>query len=387
MSKIDQLINRLCPDGVEYRTLGSLEDAGLITLGRGKVISKKDIQNNPGDYPIYSSSATNNGLLGSYGDYMFDEELITWSIDGGGKFFYRPASRYSVTNVCGWLRVNDDQINTKYLYHTLLNEWHKKVFDYVHKAHPSTIRKEYAIPIPPLEVQSEIVRILDSFTELSAELTAELAFREKQYDYYSRSLLSFDEHTPRRKLGDIIKFTNGKGHEKNIVADGKYTVVNSKFISTDGAVRKYSNVQMCPVFIDDILMVMSDLPNGKALAKCYLVEEDEVYTLNQRIGCFHVRDEHVIKTKFLYYVLNRNRQLLRYDNGVDQTNLRKNDILDIDIPVPNLKTQKKIIRILDSFGAVCKDTSSGLPAEIEARNKQYEFYRNKLLSFSELKAA
>lgn len=236
-------------------------------------------------------------------------------------------------------------------------------------------------------MQSEIVRILDSFTELSAELTAELAFREKQYDYYSRSLLSFDEHTPRRKLGDIIKFTNGKGHEKNIVADGKYTVVNSKFISTDGAVRKYSNVQMCPVFIDDILMVMSDLPNGKALAKCYLVEEDEVYTLNQRIGCFHVRDEHVIKTKFLYYVLNRNRQLLRYDNGVDQTNLRKNDILDIDIPVPNLKTQKKIIRILDSFGAVCKDTSSGLPAEIEARNKQYEFYRNKLLSFSELKAA
>ena len=387
MSRIDELINRLCPDGVEYRTLGSLEDAGLITLGRGKVISKKDIQNNPGNYPIYSSSATNNGLLGSYGDYMFEEELITWSIDGGGKFFYRPTSRYSVTNVCGWLRVNDGQINTKYLYHALLNEWHKKVFDYVHKAHPSTIRKEYAIPMPPLEVQSEIVRILDNFTELTAELTAELAFREKQYDYYSRSLLSFDEHAPRRKLGDIVKFTNGKGHEKNIVADGKYTVVNSKFISTDGAVRKYSNVQMCPVFIDDILMVMSDLPNGKALAKCYLVEEDEMYTLNQRIGCFHVRDEHVTKTKFLYYVLNRNRQLLRYDNGVDQTNLRKNDILDIDIPIPNLKTQKNIIRILDSFSAVCKDTSIGLPAEIEARNRQYEFYRDRLLTFDELKAA
>ena len=137
------------------------------------------------------------------------------------------------------------------------------------------------------------------------------------------------------------------------------------------------------MYIDDILMVMSDLPNGRALAKCYLVTEDDKYTLNQRIGAFHVKDESVIITKFLLYVLNRNHQLLRYDNGVDQTNLRKDDILNIMIPVPSIEEQERIVAILDRFATLCNDISAGLPAEIEARQKQYEYYRDKLLTFKE----
>ena len=140
------------------------------------------------------------------------------------------------------------------------------------------------------------------------------------------------------------------------------------------------------MFVDDILMVMSDLPNGRALAKCFLVAEDDKYTLNQRIGAFHVMDESVIKTKFLLYVLNRNQQLLRYDNGVDQTNLRKDDILDIMIPVPSIEEQERIVAILDRFDTLCNDISEGLPAEIEARQKQYEYYRDKLLTFKALSA-
>ena len=182
----------------------------------------------------------------------------------------------------------------------------------------------------------------------------------------------------------MIDFRNGKGHEKDIVSDGKYIVVNSKFISTNGEVKKYSNKQICPLFVDDILMVMSDLPNGRALAKCFLVAEDDKYTLNQRIGAFHVMDESVIKTKFLLYVLNRNQQLLKYDNGVDQTNLRKDDILDIMIPVPSIEEQERIVAILDRFDTLCNDISEGLPAEIEARQKQYEYYRDKLLAFKEI---
>ena len=179
----------------------------------------------------------------------------------------------------------------------------------------------------------------------------------------------------------LVDFRNGKGHEKNIVADGKYIVVNSKFISTDGEIKKYADEQICPLYRNDILMVMSDLPNGRALAKCYLVDEDDKYTLNQRIGAFTVNRFDLVTTKYLYYILNRNSQLLRYDNGADQTNLRKANILNLSIAIPTIEEQEKITEILDRFDSLCNDLSTGLPAEIEARTKQYEYYRDKLLSF------
>ena len=152
-----------------------------------------------------------------------------------------------------------------------------------------------------------------------------------------------------------------------------------------GNVKKYSNIQICPLFENDILMVMSDLPNGRALAKCFLVTENNKYTLNQRIGAFTVKDNNKILTKFLFYVLNRNKQLLRFDNGVDQTNLRKDDILNIKIPLPPIEEQQRIVNILDRFDKLCNDMSEGLPAEIEARQKQYEYYRDMLLNFENKK--
>lgn len=170
-----------------------------------------------------------------------------------------------------------------------------------------------------------------------------------------------------------------------MVPDGKYIVVNSKFISTSGDVKKYSNDQICPLFKDDILVVMSDLPNGRALAKCYLTESDNKYTLNQRIGAIKTKDSKNVMTKYLFYILNRNKQLLKFDNGVDQTNLKKSDILHIKIPVPPLSEQQRIVDILDRFDTLCNDLTSGLPAEIEARKKQYEYYRDKLLTFKERK--
>ena len=144
------------------------------------------------------------------------------------------------------------------------------------------------------------------------------------------------------------------------------------------------STEICPLYVDDILMVMSDLPNGRALAKCFIVNENDRYTLNQRIGAFQVKDKTFISTRFLYYILNRNPQLLRYDNGADQTNLRKDDILDIIIPIPNIDRQKQIVDILDRFDTLCNNISTGLPAEIEARQKQYEYYRDKVLTFKEM---
>ncbi|MCH5320544.1 MAG: restriction endonuclease subunit S [Eubacterium sp.] len=181
------------------------------------------------------------------------------------------------------------------------------------------------------------------------------------------------------ELQQILEFKNGKGHEKNITSYGKYIVVNSKFISTDGNVKKYSNEQICPLYKNDILMVMSDLPNGKALAKCFIVDEDNKYTLNQRICSLSVKNPNLTNYKFLYYYLNRNRQLLKYDNGVDQTNLKKDNILKIRIPIPPLEIQNTIVRILDNFTKLIAE----LIAELDARQKQYAYYRDYLLTFDD----
>jgi type I restriction enzyme, S subunit len=149
----------------EIISLGRLVAQNRVRLWRGHVISKETMNSIPGPYPVYSSSVTNNGLLGSYGQYMFDEELITWSVDGGGNFFYRPKHKYSVTNVSGILKVLDDNILCKYLFYFLDNAHKKLAFDYVQKAHPSVISKLYNIGLPPIREQSTIAGILSTVDE------------------------------------------------------------------------------------------------------------------------------------------------------------------------------------------------------------------------------
>lgn len=149
----------------------------LIRLGRGKVISKKDIAALPGAYPIYSSARLNNGKFGEYGEYMFDEELITWSVDGGGNFFYRPRHRFSVTNVGGTLKILDkNSIDCKYLFHILCAKHERLEFDWTQKAHPSVIRRLYKeIPLPPLADQKRIAGILDAADALRTKRREALA--------------------------------------------------------------------------------------------------------------------------------------------------------------------------------------------------------------------
>lgn len=159
----------------KFFQVAELERLGLLKLGRGNVISKKDIDATPGDCPIYSSSIKNEGEFGRYGRFMFDEELITWSVDGGGNFFYRKKHHFSVTNVCGYMRAESMRVNYRYLASQLQFEHGKKSFDYQSKAHPSVVRAEYFVPIPTLAEQTAIATVLsDMDTELAA-LEARLA--------------------------------------------------------------------------------------------------------------------------------------------------------------------------------------------------------------------
>lgn len=284
-----------------------------------------------------------------------------------------------------------DKFNIYFLYHYCftLDDWCQKntTMSSFASVDMNGFRK-FPIPIPPLSVQTEIVKILDALTALTSELTSELILRQKQYEYYREKLLSFDSLEQlnsgggKKKLIDVAYFQNGKGHEKNIDENGSFIVINSKFISTNGTVKKYCNDQLVPLFKEDILIVMSDLPNGKALAKTFFVTEDNKYTLNQRIGRITVKEGGELLPSFVNHFLNRNKQLTKYDNGTDQTNLRKDQILDVVIPIPPLEQQQRIVSILDKFETLTNSITEGLPLAIEQSQKRYEYYRELLLNFN-----
>ena len=153
-------------------------------------------------------------------------------------------------------------------------------------------------------------------------------------------------------------FYNGVAHENNVVEKGKYIVVNSKFISSDGKIKKYSDVANFPLMIDDIVMVMSDVPNGKAIAKCFLIDKNDTYTLNQRICCLRTKHNAI----FMLNQINRNNYFLRFDDGIKQTNLRKEDILRCPIYVPSVLEQQKIASFLSTIDEIIQSTESELTA-------------------------
>ncbi|MDA9107305.1 restriction endonuclease subunit S [Flavobacteriaceae bacterium] len=154
-----------------------------------------------------------------------------------------------------------------------------------------------------------------------------------------------------KTLEDVFIFNNGKGHEQFISENGDYIVVNSKFISQEGRVKKFSNKQMSPLLVKDITMVMSDIPNGRALAKCFMIEENNKYSLNQRICGLRLKNEVKDDVRFFFYNLNRNKGFLKYNDGVSQTNLRKSEVLGCLLAYPPSKEQQKIAAILSEADA------------------------------------
>ncbi len=178
-------------------------------------------------------------------------------------------------------------------------------------------------------------------------------------------------------LGKSCQFFNGKAHEKYIDAEGQFVVVNSKFISTNGEVKKFTAKQMFPLLEKDIVMVMSDVPNGKALAKCYIIEENDKYSLNQRICAIRSTEFNV---RFLYYQLNRHPYLLAFNNGENQTNLRKGDILNCPLWKPSLEEQKQIVAILDKAFAAIDQAKTNIEKNIANAQELFQSKLNEIFS-------
>jgi type I restriction enzyme, S subunit len=202
---------------------------------------------------------------------------------------------------------------------------------------------------PDLKEQERIVTLLHEAEELKAKRT--LA-SQKMVEVVSALFVKMFGNGSKwsaKKLGEVCEFRNGKAHEPFIASDGKYIVINSKFIASDGAVKKFSNENLSPLTAGDLTIVMSDIPNGKALAKCFLVDQDDKYALNQRIGL--IRSDQV-NPIFLLHQLNRNRYFLSFNNGQSQTNLRKDEVLGCPVFVPPHALQMEFAERVKALASV-----------------------------------
>ena len=179
----------------------------------------------------------------------------------------------------------------------------------------------------------------------------------------------FEDEWEERNLEEVATYRNGKAHENSISKGGKYIVVNSKFVSTDGEEKKFSDEQYEPLYKNEIAFVLSDVPNGRALARTFLVDKNNKYTLNQRIAGIEVKEN--FNHYFLYRLMNRHRYFLSFDDGVKQTNLSITDVKNFKEFYPNINEQNEISRLLYNL-----DKKLELEKE---KHKKFEDFKKSML--------
>ena len=392
MSNLEELIERLCPDGVEYKEIGE-----IYTRLRGTPITAgkmKEIQNDNGDIKVFAGGKT---IINAFEQDIPRANITrvpSVLVQSRGVidfvFYDKP---FTFKNEM-WAYTADTVTEVKFLYYVLKNNvQHFKEAASGMGSLPQIslkVTENFKLPVPPLEVQREIVRILDNFTFLTTELAAELAARQKQYEYYRDLLLTFksnestilNERTNElelsgairwMKLGDIADIGTGNGNTNEGLDTGKYPFfVRSQDI-------KYKN----EYDFDETAIITSG--DGVGVGKIFHFVSGK-YALHQRAYRVHIISDNVLPKYFFYYFKN---SFLTYISKASfhssVTSIRRPMMINFPVPVPPLEVQQRIVGILDRFDVLCNDISSGLPAEIEARQKQYEYYRDKLLTFKELK--
>ena len=391
MSRLADLIAQLCPDGVKYKPLS--ECVVLPSIPRGL---KRGQYESSGTYPIVDQGR------GQVAGYSSDETKLVKDIPGivfgDHTREIKYVDHFFVPGADGvkWIRAVDD-VDIRYLFHSLSS---LAIPSRGYNRHWNVVR-DMSIPVPPLEVQREIVRILDQFTTLEAELEAELEARRAQYEHYRTQLLSYDFMTARGPVSWIplreLGVWSGGGTPSKSRADywdegnipwitpkdmRSSKIQNSMMNITDRAVCE-SNVKL--IEAPSIALVV----RSSILQHTFPVAQIDVdATFNQDMKALVV-DSDRFEHRYIYYALSANGQeILRQTSkqGGSVNSLVVPRLMDFEIPVPALDEQQRIADLLDRFDALVNDISSGLPSEIAARRAQYEHYRGRLLSFPEKKA-
>ena len=393
MSRLEELIEKLCPEGVEYASIGSLIKR---IKEKGKDYTDIDI--------VYSVS-NKEGIVKS-SEYreneIHSEDTSNYTVIREGMFAYNP-SRLNIGSIA-WLKTDEcglvspmyivfdidrNRIKEEFLMELIRTDKIKNKIDSL-KESGARFRFDFErwnwikIPLPPVEIQDEIIKILNKFKELTTELTA----RKKQYEHYRDELLTLGEKPHTVKLDSICKIGDGLHSTPKYSNDGPYYFINGNNLN-DGSItfdEKTKKVnkeeyEKYKVDFDNNTIFMSI--NGTIGKMAFY--NNEPIILGKSAAYFIVNATYLNK-KYLFYYLQSNKAkqyFLASLTGSTILNLGLKALRNFEIPLPSLEEQQRIVDILDRFDRLCNDISEGLPAEIEARQKQYEYYRDKLLTFKE----
>lgn len=393
MSKLEELINKLCPNGVEFKTLGELGKfyGGLtgkskedFNKGNAKFITYKNVYENL-SLKIDVEDRVNIGenekqRTLEYGDIIFTGSSETSDECGiSSVLTQKTEEKLYLNSFCFFLRLNDKNLLnpdfTKHLFRSsnLRYQIGKTASGVTRFNVSKKAMEKVCIPVPPLEVQCEIVRILDNFTLLSAELSAELSARQKQYEYYSKELFNFNDDVEFISLESIADIGTGSSNTNEAVEDGQYP-----FYVRSQQVYYKNNYE----YDDNSIITSGD---GVGVGKIFHYTDGK-YALHQRAYRINITNNKVNSKYFYYYMKSTFYDYIQknaFNSSV--TSIRRPMLNKYPVPILSLEKQNKIVNILEKFEKLCNDLSEGLPAEIEARKKQYEYYRDKLLTFKELK--
>ena len=385
MSKLQELIKQHCPNGVEYKKLGE-----LISIYTGVQFNKRDM-NEQGMYPVINGGINPSGFVDNY-----NEEASTITVSQGGASAGYVAWQYQpfwAGAHCFVVKIISDKLLNRYLFFFLKNQ-EFLLQQMQHGAGIPALNRDrirnLEIPVPPLEVQEEIVKILDRFSEYAAELQAELQARREQYEYYRDKLLSFN------KIGGVLwltmneigTFIRGNGLQKKDFTESGFPCIHYGQIHTHYGTfasetisftsQKYAEQLKKAQYGDLIIATTSEDVDGCCKAVAWLGHSEVAISGDAYI--FH----HKQNPKYISYLfqtdLFANYKRTAY-TGTKVIRVSNERMGKFALPIPPLAEQERIVGILDKFETLVNDLSEGLPSEIAAVGEQYEYYRNKLLTF------
>ena len=416
MSKLEELLKRECPDGVECKALSELGNfyAGL----NGK--NKDDFKDGNAKYitymNVFSNLSVNTNIndtvqigekekqnIVKYGDVIFTGSSETIEECGMSSVVTNELNeKLYLNSFCFGFRFNEPEIMlpdfSKYLFRS--TELRKKIIKTASGVTRFNVSKKkmekILIPIPPIEVQEEIVGILDTFTKYQDLLNRELELRKKQYEYYMDKLLTFGDEVEYKTVGDVGLVTKLAGFEftKYVTYSNKGKIIALRGLNVKNGRLNLDEVKYIDesdltkltrskLYIDDMLFTYVG-----TIGEVALIDENDKYYLAPNVALIRF-DKKLILPKFMIYYFQSkiffNTQINKLLQSSSMKNIPMEKIRKFLVPIPPLEEQERIVKILDQFDTLCNDITKGLPAEIELRKKQYEYYRDKLLTFKEKK--
>ena len=409
MSKLDDLINKLCPVGVEYKTLG---EVAIVTKLAGFEFTKYVKYSETGNIIALRGLNVKNGQLNLDDVKYIDESdftklnrsklfindmLFTYVGTVGQVALVDMNDKYYLAPNVALIRFEDKKTYPPFMKYVFQSsDFQRNQIDrYSGESSMKNLTMEnirkFKIPVPPLEVQNEIVHVLDKFTSLEAELEAELEARRKQYEYYRDSLLTFGDDVEWKTLKEIAIHSCSGGTPLKNKSD-YYTNGTIPWLRT-GEV-KFNEIYKTEEFITELAVKETSakwIPencvivaiSGATAGRCAINKIP--LTTNQHCLNIEINPNRALYKYVYYCIVNQQDELLGKKEGA-RGDLNSSRILGLKIPLPSLSEQERIISILDRFEKLCNDITTGLPAEIKARHKQYEYYRDKLLTFKRKEA-